>query len=107
MLLATKNADAGPDQRHVVRRTNPVLLPDFTAARREPTRTVEFRNENFEREFDNTTLFYDAADTGDQRVVLFAPPFFNLAGSLSATDFFQGSLRCPAQIRNLDRHAQL
>jgi hypothetical protein len=107
MLLATKGAEVVPDQRHVICRTNAVLLSDFTEARREPTRPAEFRGDNFEREFDSTTLFYDAVDIGGQRTVLFAPPFFNLAGSLSATDFFQGPERCPAQIRKLDRHAQL
>jgi hypothetical protein len=107
MLLAARSAEVVTDQQHVIRRTNAVSLPDFTEARREPTRPVEFRRENFEREFDSTTLFYDAVDIGGQRTVLFAPPFFNLAGSLSATDFFQGKERCPAQIRQFDRHAQV
>jgi hypothetical protein len=68
---------------------------------------VEFRPENFERQFDATTLFYDAVDVGDRQVVLFAPPFFNLADALSKTYFFQGSERREPQIRHFDRHAQI
>jgi hypothetical protein len=107
MPPATKNANVIPDRQHVICRTSDVLLSDFTDLRREPTRPLQFRGENFEREFDSTTLFYDAVDAGDSRIVLLAPPFLNIAGSLSATGFFQGSERCPAQIRHLDRHAQI
>jgi hypothetical protein len=107
MLFAPRSAQVVPGQRHVVCRTNDVRLPDFTDVRREPTRPAECRGENFDREFDRTTLFYDAVDIGDSRIALFAPPFFNIAGPMSATKFFQGSQPCPAQIRTLDRHAQV
>jgi hypothetical protein len=107
MLLAPRNTDAVPGQRHVVCRTNDVILSGFTEARREPTRPAEFRGEKFEREFDATTLFYDAVDIGDARIALFAPPFFNLAGGVAATDFSRGAARCEARIRQLDRHAQV
>jgi hypothetical protein len=107
MLFAPRSAEVVPGQRHVVCRTNDVRLPDFTDVRRAPTRPAEFRGEKFDREFDGTTLFYDAVDIGDSRVALFAPPFFNIAGPMSATNFFQGSQPCAAQIRNLDRHAQV
>ena len=107
MLFVSQNADLAHDRRHIVCRTNDVLLSDFTDARREPTRPVKFRGENFDRQFDSTTLFYDAVDIGNQQVVLFAPPFFNLADSLSRTAFFRGSERCATGIRNFDRHAQV
>ena len=107
MLSAPKSSNVVPDRQHIVCRTNHVLLSDFTDARRHPTRPAEFRGENFERQFDSTTLFYDAVDIGDRQVVLFAPPFFNLAGELSNTSFFQGSERLEPEIRHFDRHAQI
>ena len=107
MLSAPKSPSVASDRQHIVCRTNHVLLSDFTTARREPTRPVEFRGENFERQFDSTTLFYDAVDIGDRRVILFAPPFFNLAADLSRTSFFQGSDRPQPDIRHFDRHAQI
>lgn len=107
MLSAPKSPSIASDRQHVVCRTNHVLLSDFTDARRQPTRPVEFRDENFARQFDSTTLIYDAVDIGDQRIVLFAPPFFNLTGDLSRTNFFQGSERRQSDIRHFDRHAQI
>lgn len=107
MLSAPKSPSAASDRQHLVCQTNHVLLPDFTTARRQPTRPVEFRDENFERQFDSTTLVYDAVDIGDRRIVLFAPPFFNLTEDLSCTSFFQGSERRQPDIRHLDRHAQI
>jgi hypothetical protein len=106
MLPAPKSPSVD-SERHVVCRTNHVLLSDFTDARRQPTRPAEFRDENFERQFDSTTLVYDAVDIGDQRVVLFAPPFFNLAEDLSHTSFFQGSERLQPETRHFNRHAQI
>src|SRR5271167_935761 len=65
MQSAPKSTNIATDRQHVVCRTNHVVLSDFTAARREATRPPEFRPENFERQFDCTTLFYDAVDIGD------------------------------------------
>jgi hypothetical protein len=107
MLFVPQNADVARDRQHIVCRTNDVLLSDFADARREPTRPLEFRGDNFDRQFDNTTLFYDAVDIEGSRVVLFAPPFFNLADSLSRTAFFRGQERCEAEIKHFDRHAQV
>jgi hypothetical protein len=107
MLSIPESTRLAHDRQHLVCRTNDVVLSDFTDARREPTRPQQFRGENFDRQFDSTTLFYDAVDAGNSDVVLLAPPFFNLAGDLSATNFLQGSEPCPAQIRHLDRHAQV
>lgn len=107
MLSTIKHNAIANKGQHIVCRTRPVLLPDFTAARREPTRPEEFRGENFDRQFDDTTLFYDAVSVGESQVALFAPPFFNLAESLSATRFFAGSAPCEAEIRSYDRHAQI
>ena len=105
--LANKTVHTPLGNRHIVCRTLSVSLPDFTNARREATRPPKFRGENFDRDFDSTTLFYDAVDIGNQQAVLFAPPFFNLADSLSRTTFFHGSERCATRIRNFDRHAQV
>jgi hypothetical protein len=107
MQSAPKSTEFATDLQHIVCRTNHVVLSDFTEARREPTRPVEFRPDNFERQFDSTTLFYDAVEIGDRQVVLFAPPFFNLTDALSNTCFFQGSEPREPEIRHLDRHAQI
>jgi hypothetical protein len=107
MLYVPKNSGGVSDQQHLICRTNDVLLPDFTDTRREPTRPPEFRGENFDRQFDATTLFYDAVSLGKGEAVLLAPPFFNLADSLATTHFFADGRPCRAEIRNYDRHAQI
>jgi hypothetical protein len=107
MLFVPGNSSAARERHHTVCRTNPVLLPDFTAARREPTRPPEFRGESFASQFDDTTLFYDAVDIGNSEVALFAPPFFNLAPKLAATRFNAAAAPCEVEIRSYDRHAQV
>src|SRR5260370_41544197 len=107
MLSIPESTRLAHDRQHIVCRTNDVVLSDFTDARRDPTRPPKFRDENFDRQFDATTLFYDAVGVGDSRIVLLAPPFFNLAGRVAATSFFQTSALCPAEIRRFDRHAQI
>ena len=107
MLFVPRDNSIGPDRQHVVCRTNDLLLPDFTDSRRAPTRPPQFRGENFDLQFDATTLFYDAVDLGDGEAVLLAPPFFNLADKLSATIFAADGGPCRATIRNCDRHAQV
>jgi hypothetical protein len=107
MRLANKRQDVASDGRHVICRTNPVSLADFTDARREATRKPEFRGENFERDFDSTTLFYDAVQVSSSEVALFAPPFFNLSDGLAATAFGRGTTRYASRIKRFDRHAQI
>jgi hypothetical protein len=92
---------------HAMCRTRDVQLPDFTDARREPTRPPQFRGEDFAQQFDATTLFYDALDLGDGEAVLLAPPFFNLANKIAATTFTSAGAICPARIKTCDRHAQI
>ena len=60
MRLASKNSVVAADHRHVICRTNSVSLSDFTDRRREATRPLAFQGENFDRDFDSNTLFYDA-----------------------------------------------
>jgi hypothetical protein len=108
MLFVPIDRPLTPDrQQHIICQTRDVRLPDFTLARREPTRPPQFRGDNFDREFDATTLFYDAVDLGKGEAVLLAPPFLNLAGHLAATTFFSEGKPCRAEIKNLDRHAQI
>jgi hypothetical protein len=103
----TRTTSHAADDRHIVCRTSAVSLSDFTATRREATRSLQFRGENFDRDFDSTTLFYDAAQVGDSRVALFAPPFLNLSRAVAATTFSSGGRHYAARQRRLDRHAQL
>jgi hypothetical protein len=109
MRLTNKTLDAEGSigNRHIVCRTYPVLLPDFTDARREATRHPRFRDENFDRDFDSATLFYDAIWVNDSQVAVFAPPFLNLQNEMAATTFVANSKRCAARARHLDRHAQI
>ena len=107
MLFVPKDSGVVPERQHIICRTRDVLLSNLTTARREPTRAVEFRKDNFDQQFDATTLFYDAVDLGNGEAVLLAPPFFNLAGDVAATTFQSGGRRCPAEIRNYDRHVQI
>jgi hypothetical protein len=107
MLHAPRTMNPTSSPRHLVCRTNDVLLPGFTEARRAATRPIEFRGDNFDRQFDSTTLFYDAVDLGYSRIVLLAPPFLNLADALAGTRFSRGMTSCTATIRHADRHAQI
>jgi hypothetical protein len=105
--LAHKRSDLACDDRHVACRARPVFLSDFTERRREAIRPPEFRGENFERDFDSATLFYDAVQVSDSQVAVFAPPFLNLSNAVAATTFRQGAKRSSARTRRLDRHTQL
>jgi hypothetical protein len=107
MRQNARTVDLPRDDRHIVCRTSAVSLSDFTGARREATRPLQFRGESFERDFDSTTLFYDAARVGDSGVALFAPPFLNLSSAVAATSFSCAGRRYAARARRLDRHAQL
>ena len=107
MRLASRNSVVAADNRHVICRTNSVSLSNFTDKRREATRPPAFRGENFERDFDSNTLFYDAVQVSKSAIALFAPPFFNLARDVATTNFISGAGTCKARTRRLDRHAQL
>ena len=107
MQLASKNPVVACDSRHVVCRTNSASLSGFTNRRREPTRPLAFRGENFDRDFDSNTLFYDAVQVSKSEIALFAPPFFNLSRDVASTEFFSGPTSHKPRTRHLDRHAQL
>jgi hypothetical protein len=92
---------------HAVCRTRDVQLPDFTDARREPRRPLQFRGETFAQQFDATTLIYDALDLDHGEAVLLAPPFFNLADKIAGTTFTSDGAVCRADIKTYDRHAQI
>jgi len=92
---------------HAVCRTRHLQLPDFTDARRVPTRPLRFRGKAFAQQFDATTLFYDALDLGRGEAVLLAPPFFNLADKIAGTTFTSDGEICQADIKTYDRHAQI
>jgi hypothetical protein len=107
MRLAYKPSNTAPANRHMVCRTHSVSLADFTDARREAIRPLKFRPENFDREFDSTTLFYDAVQVNDSQIAVFAPPFLNLQAELDASTFGRKSERYSTRARQLDRHAQV
>lgn len=107
MRLANKTSDMAADSRHIVCRTNSISMADFSEARRSATRPPQFRGENFARDFDSTTLFYDAVQVNDSQVALFAPPFLNLTAGVAATIFNREAGRYTVRTRHLDRHAQL
>jgi hypothetical protein len=107
MLFVPVHDRSSAEPRHLVCRARDVQLPDFSEARREPTRPQQFRDDKFASQFDATTLLYDALDLGNGEAVLLAPPFFNLADAIAATTFTSDGAVCQAQIKTYDRHAQI
>jgi hypothetical protein len=89
-------------------RPSPVLLDSFTPIRREATRPAAQRGENFARDFDDATLFFDAFRTGDE-IALIGPPFFNLGDTMRNAQFFAApsGARCDVARRAQDRLTQL
>ncbi|MEA2484281.1 MAG: hypothetical protein QOC55_2228 [Thermoleophilaceae bacterium] len=88
----------------------PILLPQFTRRRREPTRPPALRDASFEEQFDATTLFFDAfRHEKSNRIVLLGPPLFNLAPAFKAIRVFAlpSNTPCPFEVRHLDRHMQI
>jgi hypothetical protein len=88
---------------------DPILLPQFTRLRREPTRPLPLRDNRFEEQFDATTLFFDAFQCEDSdRIVLLGPPLFNLAPAFGAMHIvaLPSRVRCAFELRHLDRHMQ-
>lgn len=57
-MAMSKNKDR--DRIQDIIEPAPIDLSVFTVARRESTRPPHLREPGFEREFDDTTLFYDA-----------------------------------------------
>jgi hypothetical protein len=96
----------GTDRVYGIVGPAPIILSDFTTARREPTRPPQLREPGFERAFDGTTLFYDAFRTpGSDHVIVIAPPFLNLLGivkSMRVTAAPSGRL-CDFRVERLDR----
>jgi hypothetical protein len=89
---------------------DPILLPQFTRLRREPTRPVVLQDEKFEEQFDATTLFFDAFRCEDSnRIVLLGPPLFNLAPAFAGMRVIAlpSLARCSLELRQLDRHMQI
>jgi hypothetical protein len=88
----------------------PILLPQFTRLRREPTRPFDLRDEKFEAQFDATTLFFDAFRCeANDRIVLLGPPLFNLAPAFARMQIIALPSRthCLFELRHLDRHMQM
>ena len=89
--------------------TKPVMLPDFTAARRLPTRPEQHRDADFDAKYDAETLFYDAFFDGPRRVVLVGPPFLNLKADIERMTLAArpSGTACRFRVRELDRHGQV
>ncbi len=110
--LAARAAGAASSQtraRVAVTGTRPVMLPDFTDARRQPTRPPEARDADFTVKFDAETLFYDAFVGTRGHIVLAGPPFLNLKPALAAATIVAqpSGAACPFTLRELDRHGQI
>ncbi len=91
-------------------RPNPTILGDELGMRREPTRPVERRVDNFTEKFDATTLFFDAlfSHRADQ-VLLLGPPFSNLLPAIENASFtaLPSRVKCEFRTRTMDRHSQV
>jgi hypothetical protein len=88
---------------------SPVMLPDFSAARREPTRPPAHRGPDFDAKFDAETLFYDAFHGTDGRIVLLGPPFLNLKAQIEAMSLTAepSGKPCRFEVHEMDRHGQV
>lgn len=88
-------------------RPAPVMLP--AGVRREPTRPLAHRDEDFDAKFDAETLFYDAFRGADGRIVLLGPPFLNLRQALEAMAVTArpSGAACRFALREWDRHGQI
>jgi hypothetical protein len=87
----------------------PTLLPDFTAARRSPTRPAAHRDADFDAKFDAETLFYDAFRGVRGQIILAGPPLLNLKADLERMTLtaHPSGAACRFEIREMDRHAQV
>jgi hypothetical protein len=109
-LTAHRPTAAAPRQRTPtpIMTVAPTLLTGAT--RREPTRPLEFRFDDFNNKYDFDTLFYDAFfDTSGRDVVAVGPPLLNLRPAIAAmrVTALPSGKPCRVTIKDLDRHAQL
>lgn len=81
-----------------------VALPPGTKIRRTPPRPAEVRDENYESEFDFSTVFFDVFENTD-RVILTGPPLENLSPILRGITLkVDGTaIESPAQTERLNR----
>lgn len=108
--MSIHNAPAhGSDADLAVVEPVSVRLSQFTPMRREPTRPVEFRDENFSSLFDDDTLFYDCCHIDDGRIALAGPSFFNLKPMLEqmTVTAFPAGCKCDFKLTEMDRHGQI
>jgi hypothetical protein len=85
LMTMQQNKHLGCDRVYDIIEPGPTILSDFTTARREPSRPPELREPGFDREFDHTTLFYDAFRApGSSDVLVIAPPFLNLTPAIKS-----------------------
>lgn len=90
-------------------RPSPLLLSQFGAMRREPTRPEAFRFAGFNDAFDHDTLAYDAFRLPDGRVALSGPPLFNLTPLVETMRVMAlpNGQQCEASIMQMDRHTRI
>lgn len=87
----------------------PVLLSSFTGVRREATRPPEHRPPEFDDQFDADTLFYDAFEAPDRRIVLLGPPFLNMEPAIRSMRIraLPSGTDCRFEVRSWNRHGQV
>lgn len=99
----------GSDADFALIEPSAVQLSQFTRIRREPTRPVEFRGDDFARSFDDDTLFFDCFHVDEDRIALVGPSFFNLKPALE--DMMVTALpaghKCAFSIDELERHGRV
>ena len=82
---------------------SPVISPATSELRREPPRSVEQRQNNYDELFDDRTLFYDIYHTVEG-VTLSGPPLLNLKDNVaSAAIFVDGEKTMQSSFDDLDR----
>lgn len=74
-----------PDLRVVT--LNSLVIPDNAAMRRVARTPLKHRREDFEEQFDDTTLFYDIFQNTDGDLVMCGPPAWNLEREIFFADY--------------------
>jgi len=84
-------------------------IPEQAEVLRLPPRPLEHRNSTYDKEFDATTLFFDAFHVGESTVVLIGPPLLNLEPAVLDARFMACPTGAPTKMRykKLDRNMQL
>jgi hypothetical protein len=87
----------------------PVLLSSFTATRRAAIRPMALRDADFDEQFDDDVLFYDAFYRHDGKIALVGPSLNNLKPAMQAMALRDraGGTAYPFRIVEMDRHAQI